>query len=149
MASSKPSSTVWGENTVEKINKMQVKDYNGDLNTEEIMTFCYIDKIKPVSIELIRNLLGGPNMEYPVIDIGNSFDCYDFCRQHMIKQLQETEYNIEFFEDRMTSDSNVIVAVVKKPKKGGNGEQIMLWSVIRMTLFNPKSWLRTLFQLDS
>ena len=105
---------------------------------QEILTFCLITKEKPVSIELIHNLFGGINMEYPAVEIRDSVECFQFCCGDLIKKLQATKFNIEFFEDRTTSDANVIVAVVKKPKKGG-GFQIAVWCVVRMTIFTtPK-----------
>ena len=89
-------------------------------------------------MELIQNLLGGVNMEYPVMEIHDSLECYEFCQGHLIQKLKDTKFNIEFFEDRVTSDANIIVSVVKKPRKSG-GDQIVLWCVIRMTVFTtPK-----------
>ena len=141
MALSKPlpSVTKVTENVSEKINEIPTREYNGSLHPEEIIAFCKITKEKPVSIELIHNLLGGPNMEYSCMELQNSLDCYQFCRNDLIKKLQETKYHIEFFEARITSDANVIVSVIKKPKKNGKGDQIVLMCVIRMTLFvTPK-----------
>ena len=141
MALSKPFVTKMMEtsNVSEQINKINITKYTGSLEEEEIITFCKIEKQKPVSIELIRNMLGGANMEYPAMELENSFECFDFCRSDLITKLQETKFNIEYFEDRGTTDSNIIVSVVKKPKKSGKGEQITLWCIIRMTLFvTPK-----------
>ena len=90
-------------------------------------------------MDIINHLFGGEDMEYPVIELMDSLECYQFCRGDMIRKLQETKFNIEFFEDRTTSDANILVAVIRRPKKNGKGENISVMSVIRFTLFTtPK-----------
>ena len=135
MALSKPCITIFSEKLVEKINKMETSEYSGVVNSEEILTFCLIECDKPLSIKNIRNLLGGSKMEYLCIELQNSFDCYAFCKNQMIKELQETKYDIKYFEERLLSDSNVMLAVIKKEKKNGSGDQLALWCVIRMTVY--------------
>ena len=135
MAMSKPSFVKFDENVSERINKIVTEQYTGTLSTEEIITFCKITKEKPTSVDFIRHMLGGANMEYPAIELADSFECYQFCHADMVKKLKETKLDIGFYEDRVTSDANINVAVIKKPKKYGNCEQISLLCVIRFTLF--------------
>ena len=139
MTLSKPSFFKFDATVSEKLSKILTQEYNGLLSTEEIVTFCKITKEKPVSIQVIKHLLGGETMHYPVMELSDSHDCYQFCRHDMIKFLQETKFNIEFFEDRTTTDSNVIVSVVRKVRKNSKSEQISVMAVIRFTLFmTPK-----------
>ena len=135
MALSKPSFVKFDEKVSEKINKIFTEEYNGTLSSEEIITFCKITKEKPISIECIRHMLGGEDMEHPAIELTDSLECYQFCRADMIKHLKETKLDIAFYEDRVTSDANITLAVIKKPKKCGKGQQISLIAVIRFTLF--------------
>ena len=147
MACSKPTKDDFNQNVSEKINKIDCGNYNGSINKEEIIMFCKIEKEKPVSLELIRNMLGGPNMDYPVMELSDSIECYEFCRNDLIKNLKETKFNIEYFEDRVTTNANIIISVVKKSKKSG-GEQICIWAVIRMTMIvTPKVGFCRYFQL--
>ena len=135
MALSKPSFVKFDNNVSEKINKIVTEEYSGTISKEEIMTFCKITEEKPTSLEFIKHMLGGETMEYPVIELKDSLDCYQFCHADMIKKLQETKLDIAFYEDRVTSDANVNIAVIRRPKKNSKGEQIVLICVIRFTLF--------------
>ena len=135
MALSKPQFVKLDENVSEKINKIVTEQYSGTIRSEEIITFCKITEDKPISIEKIRHLLGGETMEYPVMELKNSLDCYQFCCADMVQNLQKTKFDIAFYEDRVTSDANVNIAVIKRPKRKTKGEQIYMMCVIRFTLF--------------
>ena len=76
--------------------------------------FCKIIEKKPVSVELIKNLLGGPNMDYPCMEVADSIECYQVLRVQLIKKLQESKDAILFFEDRMTTNSHIIICIIKK-----------------------------------
>ena len=121
MALSKPLPTITKitKNMTERINKLEKKWYNGTVLSQEILQFCEIHETKPISIDTIKRMIGGTDkdMVYPCIEVSDSFDCYNFCHSDLIGKLQETKFNIEFFEDRIASDVNVLVSVVSKEKK--------------------------------
>ena len=151
MALSKPlpSVTTIVENMTERVNKLEKKKYNGVVLVQEILQFCEIHETKVISIDAIRKMIGtDKDMVYPCIEVQDSFDCYEFCRSDLLEKLQETKFNIEFFEDRITSNANVLMSVISKGKKQGNCDQIMLWCVIRMMLYtHPKVGFCRYFRL--
>ena len=149
MALSKPAFVKFDENVSEKVSKIFNEDYKGSLNPEEIVTFCKITQERPVSVNVIKHYFGGEEMDYPVMDLSNSHECYQFCHGNMLKILQETKCNIEFFEDRSSTDANIIVAVLRKPKKNSKGEHVSVMAVIHFTLFNtPKVGFCRYFDLN-
>ena len=127
--------------TISRINKLEYMkhvDCNG-LDIDEIVHFVTIKQKSAVSIEIIKHLLGGPNMEYPCMDVEESFVSYHISRNILIETLQKTKREILFFEDHQTTNSNILVAVIKKPRLGNSREHIVLWAAIRFTmLMEPK-----------
>ena len=117
----------------EKIKKLDYPSHiERSIHDEEINMFCKIVEQKPVSVELIRNLLGRPNMDYPCMEVSNSFECFQVLRMELMKKLQESKGDMLFFEDRITSNSNIIICVVKK--MSGTRAHPYLYALIRMTL---------------
>lgn len=122
---------------LERINKL---DYASNIERrivdDEIDIFCVQEEKKAMSVENIYNILGGPHSHYKCMELENSFECYQFCRDKMIQYLQNSNKEILFFEDRKTLTDNVIVAVTRKEN---HKENIFLHCVIRMTIFSsPK-----------
>ena len=79
--------------TISRINKleyMKCVDCKG-LDIDEIVHFVTIKQKSTVSIEIIKHLLGGPNMEYPCMDVEESFVSYRICRNILIETLQKTK----------------------------------------------------------
>ena len=111
-------------------------DYQSNLtryiHSEEIELFCEVKHTKPISVESIHNLVAGANTEYKCMEVSNSFECYQVLRAQLIKKLQETKEEMLFFEDRMNTDSNIIVCVVKNTNK--SRQQAIFHALIRMTI---------------
>ena len=136
------------ETVVSKINKVNGKPSTSTLDHDEIITTCKVQQNKAISVELIHHMLGGPNMEYRFIEVEESFEAFDFLRGELIKDLTENKLDIMFFEDRTNVNSNIIVVVVKKPRKHGNREHIVIKCLIRMTvMLEPKIGFCCLFDL--
>ena len=149
MALSKPD--VSGSNSpVSVINKLEYSkevDCNG-LHIDEIVQFVKIKVPNAVSIEIVKHLLGGPNMEYPCMEVEESLVCYKICRNMLIETLQKTKRDILFFEDHQTTNSNIIIAVVKKPRSSKNREHVVLWAAIPFTMMmEPKVGFSRSFDL--
>ena len=118
-----------------KINKLQwSKSVERKIHDEEIMVNCYHSQEKAVSVELIHHLMGGPNMEYKPINIGDSFECFNYCADHLICFLKKTKSELLFFEHWNTSTANIIVAVIKQNKTKNTQEHPILFAVIRLTI---------------
>ena len=117
----------------ERLNKIDYKvDIKREILDEQIMFFCKISYTNtPTAIELIDHLLGGPNMEYPCMEVRDSFKCFQVCRADLMKNIKETQENILFFEDRKTTDASIIVVVVQPNRKVDN---IILYTLVGMTL---------------
>ena len=83
------------------------------IHTEEIYLFCKISEKKPISIESIHNIIGGCNADYQCMEVSDSFECYQVLRADLITNLQQKKEELLVFEDRMNTDSNIIICVVK------------------------------------
>ena len=125
----------------EIVNKLEISqkvDCDG-LNIDEIMHYVKISQKNAISIEIIKHLVGGPNMDYNCMEVDESITCYKICRNLLIDTLQKTKRDILFFEDRQTTNSNVIIAVVRKPRDKNCREHVVFWAAVRFTLMlEPK-----------
>ena len=86
----------------EIVNKLEIShkvDCDG-LNIDEIMHYVKISKKNAISIEIIKHLVGGPNMDYNCMEVDESITCYKICRNLLIDTLQKTKRDILFFKDR-------------------------------------------------
>ena len=93
-------------------------------------------------------MLGGPNMDYRVIKLVESFEVFDFLTKLMVEKLQNDQHEILFFEDRKDATSNVIIVVVKQEKKQGFCEHLILKAVIHLTMMlEPKVGYCKLFEV--
>ena len=87
-------------------------------------------------------------MDYPCMEVADSFECYQFLRANLIKKLQDSKQEILVFEDRMTEKSNIIVCVVKKNNK--SKEQAVFMALIRLTIMmEPKIGFCHIFDVTS
>ena len=109
------------------------------IHEEEIEMFCTYSQDRAISIELILNLLGGPNMDYEAMNVEDSFQCFDFCSKKVIDFLKESKQDILFFEHRKNTTSNILIVATKQPKGRGVREHVVFMAVIRLTLLvTPK-----------
>ena len=104
-------------NVCERINHVHGPLIGTCLDEQEIVQMCCFTQHKAVSIELIHHMLGGPNMDYRVIELVESFEAFDFLAMNLMEKLQNDKCDILFFEDRKDSTSNAIVVVVKQERK--------------------------------
>ena len=118
-----------------------------EIHTEEIELFCKIVEKKPMSIQSIHEIIGGENSNYQCMEVDDSFECYQVLRADLINNLQENKHEILAFEDRMTTDCNIIICVIKI----GNltRQQAVLKCLIRMTIMSlePKVALCRMFEI--
>ena len=75
--------------TTSRINKLEYTKYVDcqGLDIDEIVHFVTIKQKSAVSIEIIQHLLGGPNMEYPCMDVEESIISYQICRNIFLLRL--------------------------------------------------------------
>ena len=108
---------------------------------------CVIKHEKPTTIELISHLLGGPNMEYTVIETKNAIECFYVLKKKIVDQMQQAD-ELLYFEDKNTSDVNIIVGVVKYKGSRGIRPKIVLKCLVRFTLdLKPKVGYCHLFDI--
>ena len=103
----------------ERLNKIS-NDGDLTINTMQIRKYCEVTYTSAISLEIIEHLLGGQNMEYITMELENSFQCYDYCRQDLLNDLQEKQQEIGFFEDRKNSTSSVLIVVTSIPEQTNN-----------------------------
>ena len=121
-------------NFQEKISKFTwAKAAKRHLFDEEIEIHCFEQK-KPISVELIEHMLGGPNMEYKIINLDDSFEVFDYSADKLLKICKESQCEICFFEHRNNTTSNIIVAIVKMRRTKEIREHLCLLVAIRMTV---------------
>ena len=128
------------ENVTEKLNKIEFKTYEQTIHKEEIMLQCYYTHHTAISVDLIHHLMGSPDMDFRMIPVEESFECYHYCRQEMLDFLKQTKMQILFFEDHNNSNSNVWIVALKQEKSKGLREHIVLLALIRITVMavSPK-----------
>ena len=94
----------------EKLNKIEpFKRSTTNVHDEEIEINCVYHQQKAISVELIHHLLGGPNMEYKVINVQDSFDCFEYCANNVIDNLKKNKSDIMYLEHHTNVTSNVLV----------------------------------------
>ena len=101
---------------------------------DEIKMFCYYEQESATSIDLIKHLLGGKNMNYEAMNLEDSFQCFEFCASEMMEILKTTKQEILFFEHRKCSTSNIMVVVTKQDKSRGVRLHPILKAVVRFTI---------------
>ena len=109
------------------------RDLKRNIPDEEIEISCIIKHDKPTTIELISHLVGGPNMEYTVIEKSNSYECFFVLKKRMVDEMKESD-DLLYFEDKNTGDANIIVGLVKYKGSRGVRPKIVLKALIRFTL---------------
>ena len=124
----------------EQLNSTKLcKDLKITIPEEEIKAFCWIKKEHAISIEIINHLLGGPNMDYDAMNIQDSFQCFQFTANSVLKYLKDTKKEILFFENRKTTKSDVVIICTKQDKSKGVHEHVELLAIIRLTIMTtPK-----------
>ena len=127
------------QNLYEKINKVELGTVQTTIHEEEIMMQCFYTQDKAISVDLIHHLMGSPDMDYKIIPVEESIECYKYCRQKLLEFVKESKMDILFFEDHSNASSNVLIVALKQEKAKGVREHIVLLAVIRITiLLNPK-----------
>ena len=135
MALSKlPGVTIDTETISARINKVYGNPTSTMLDPNEIRIMCNVSHERAISVELIHHMLGGPNMEYRFIEVTESFEAFDFLREELIEDLKQSKMEILFLEDRKCVNSNIIAVIVKKEKKHGSREHIVLKCLVRITV---------------
>ena len=66
------------ENVTEKLNKIEFKTYEQTIHKEEIMLQCYYTHHTAISVDLIHHLMGSPDMDFRMIPVEESFECYHY-----------------------------------------------------------------------
>ena len=101
---------------VDKINKIYDTPVEVKIPRTKILEMCKITYNTAISIEIIKHLFGGENMEYNVMELGNSYHCEYYCRQDLLNHLKQDKREIAYFEDRKNYSSSIIICLVKQPK---------------------------------
>ena len=74
----------------ERLTKVELHKHDEcKISPEVIMDVCKISYDRAISIEIIEHLIGGQNMEYSLMEVDNSFECYAYCRHDLLSCLQE------------------------------------------------------------
>ena len=128
MALSKPVNEVLGK-----------VEWNRDINikipTTNIMKVCRISYDKAISVEVIHHLLGGPNMDYNcVMEVENSVDCFNFCKNNLLEYVTNSKKEIMLLEDCQSSTYNILVVILKQERTKTKREHIIVNAVVRLTI---------------
>ena len=106
------------------------KDLKITIPEEGIKIFSWIKQEKAISIDIINHLLGGPNVDYDAINVEDSFQCFLFTAKFVTNELKENKKDILFYENRTTTNSDVIVICTKQNKAKGIQEHVELMAII-------------------
>ena len=119
----------------EKLNKVTWDHHvPSNISPEKIMEVCYISYSKACSIEIIDHLLGGPNLEFKPMELENLFDCYKYCKDHVLDFIKNDKKDIKIFEDRQSQTSNILVVITSKKRTSTNRAHIILNAVCHLTI---------------
>ena len=119
----------------DKLSKIeQFKMSSRKIHDEEIEINCVYCQEKAISIELIHHLMGGPNMEYKVINIEDSFECFQYCANNVLDFLKTTKAEILYLKHHTNVTSNILIVVTKQKKTNTTREHPVLMAVIRLSI---------------
>ena len=128
------------KNAYERIGQIEHTDCHISIKPSRILETCKISYKGAISVEIISHFLGGQNMEYNVTELENSFDCFNYCRRDMLDNIKREKRELLYFEDRNSTTSNIIVAVVKEPRSKHSREHLVFLCVTRLTIMTePKT----------
>ena len=113
-----------------------IADKNEPLTIDKnvIEKLCKVSYTNAISVEIISHLLGGQNMDYMCMEVEDTFQCYNYCRNDILEFIKKSNEEITFFEDCKDTTTNIIIAVIKRNRTSSQREHIIFKSAARMTI---------------
>ena len=116
------------------LSKEKLEFYTNKIPFERCLDYGLEKVSKATSIDLIKGIIGGPNMKYKCIELEQSFFVYHVMRDNLIEVCEKTNCKILFMEAHNFSNFDGLLTVTLKPKSAKSREHIVLWGCIRFTL---------------
>ena len=118
-----------------------------DLSKEELFS-CYHSKIshqsikdyglekltKATNMDIIRGIIGGPNMLYKPVDLNQSYYIYHYMKNNLLETAKKTHREIVFMEDHTGEDIEGLLMVVVKPRSYNGRQHVVPWGCVRLSL---------------
>ena len=114
----------------ERVNQIDQNAKSLSISLSKILQICQVTYTNAISIEIIDHLLGGENMDYIMMEVQDSFDCYNYCRQDLLENIKSYKKELVFFEDRKNKTSSIIVAITKQPRMKTTREHLTFYAVV-------------------
>ena len=103
------------------LSKQEMDLYSEKINFSDILDYGLEKVSKPTSIDIIKGIIGGPNMKYKCIEIKQSHYVYHVMQMNLIHVCKNTKHKILFMES--------IITVTLKPKTRKSREHLILWGL--------------------
>ena len=109
-------------------------EFQGKIHFKDIYDYVLSKVAKPTSIDMIRGIIGHPNMVYKCLPVDQSYYTYYFCKNNLLEVTEKTKRPILFMEDHSTDEMDGLMVVTLKPRMYNSREHLVLWGCLRMSL---------------
>ena len=98
------------------LSKEKLEFYTNKIPFERCLDYGLEKVSKATSIDLIKGIIGGPNMKYKCIELEQSFFVYHVMRDNLIEVCEKTNRKILFMEAHNFSNFDGLLTITLKPK---------------------------------
>ena len=114
------------------LSKFEMELYKDKISFSSILDYGLEKVPKATSINIIKGIIGGPNMKYKAVEVQQSHYIYHVMQSNLITICEKTKCKILFMEHSDNFDG--ILTVTLKPKSQKSREHLILWGCYRMTM---------------
>ena len=75
---------------------------------------------KPTSIDLVRDIVAGPNNDYKAVEEDQSYYIYHYMKNNLLSMAESTQHEIIFMEDWIMDNLDGLLVVTIKPATPNN-----------------------------
>ena len=98
------------------LSKIQMEQFSNTISFESCMEYGLEKVKKPMSIDLVRGIIAGPNMKYKCIELDQSFCVFHVMQQNLISVCENTSRPLLFMEACTQDNFDGLLTVTLKPK---------------------------------
>ena len=106
-----------------------------NLNPHGVMDYVRYCSKPAVSVDNIKAIVGGPNMEYPCIELDQAQGIYEICRNYLLQTLKSTVNAIMFFSEHVEKEAKkMMVAITNRKATKGQRGHLIFWGCLLMEI---------------
>ena len=108
------------------------EDLGQVISLDRIKEYCEIKRENPVSIKLIHEIIGGPNIPYVCCNDKQSEFVYKTVRDNLSDIGDDSGFNLKYSKEKNSPLINAIFMVVNVPKTATRRQHMVLMGCVQM-----------------